>query len=274
MLSISSPEAVEASYGLDITPIYPIPFEGVVSTEQAVVMLLVLFIASFLIGSIPWGVIISKFVFKTDVRKAGSGNIGATNVTRTVGKKGGAAVFLLDFGKGLLSGFLGAVLAGILLRSGFANGCCALAVAFLGCVWGHVYSPWLHFKGGKGIAVGVGALFFAFGIFGALAELLLFIILVVATRYISVGSIAAAVLCPFLSIYIYWGNWLGVAFMTLGAITIIWAHRANIVRLMNGTENRIGAKKNATESFEEAIAEDDGEIEDDIPSVGDAKDGR
>jgi glycerol-3-phosphate acyltransferase PlsY len=121
----------------------------------------------------------------------------------------------------------------------------ALAVSFVGCVMGHIFSPWLGFKGGKGIAVAVGALFFVFGPVGALLELSLFIVLVVITRYVSVGSIAAAAACPLFALYYYWGNWPAWVLVSAMGLLVVWAHRENIKRLRAGNENRIGKKKEA-----------------------------
>ena len=210
-----------------------------------------LFVAAFLVGSIPWGLVISTVFFHTDIRQHGSGNIGTTNAMRTIGKAGGAAVFVLDFGKGLLSGVLAWAFSQYLLPgAGLVPGApvsydTMLAVAFLGCVWGHIFCPWLGFKGGKGIAVAVGCLFVTFGWIGACLELLIFIVLVVATKRVSVGSIAAAAACPFFALYFFWGDWLAWACCTIAALTVVWAHRGNIARLRAGTESRIGQKKEA-----------------------------
>lgn len=210
------------------------------------VMALLIFVITFLLGSIPFGVIISRLFFKKDIRSEGSGNIGTTNAMRSLGKGGGAAVFLLDFGKGLLSGYLGTVFAALVAPAdGAAAGQLLVALAFLGCVVGHIYSPWLKFHGGKGIAVAIGALFFVFGVWPSVLELLLFAVLVIATRYVSVGSIAAAVLCPFLAFYLYWPNLPAACAISIAALLVIFAHRANITRLLNHTENRIGSKKKA-----------------------------
>lgn len=210
-----------------------------------------LFVAAFLLGSIPWGLVISTVFFHTDIRQHGSGNIGTTNAMRTIGKAGGAAVFVLDFGKGLLSGVLAWAFSQYLLPgAGLVPGApvshdTMLAVAFLGCVWGHIFCPWLGFKGGKGIAVAVGCLFVTFGWVGACLELLIFAVLVVATKHVSVGSIAAAATCPFFALYFFWGDWLAWACCTIAALTVVWAHRGNIARLRAGTESRIGQKKEA-----------------------------
>lgn len=239
---------------------------------KALLIIVALFAVAFLLGSIPWGVIISKVFFKKDIRNEGSGNIGTTNAMRSMGKVGGSAVFLLDFGKGLLSGAIALAVAGLLLVDNPATGQplvlplltavtgdkmlaydmtldgafvkqICLAVAFLGCIWGHIFSPWLGFKGGKGIAVAVGCLFMTFGPVGALLELSIFIVLVVATRFVSLGSVAAAVACPFFSLYFFWGNWFAIVICTIAAITVVWAHRENIGRLIAGNERRIGDKK-------------------------------
>lgn len=207
-------------------------------------MAILIFVIAFFLGSIPFGVIISRLFFKKDIRNEGSGNIGTTNAMRSLGKVGGASVFLLDFGKGLLSGFLGTVFAAMAEpMHGIAAGQFLLSLAFLGCVIGHIYSPWLKFHGGKGIAVAVGALFFVLGVWPSLLELALFAVLVIATRYVSVGSIAAAALCPFLSLYLFWGNIPAIAAMTIAALLVIFAHRQNIARLLAHNENRIGSKK-------------------------------
>ena len=210
------------------------------------VMALLILVITFLLGSIPFGVIISRLFFKKDIRSEGSGNIGTTNAMRSLGKVGGAAVFLLDFGKGLLSGYLGTVFAALVAPTeGFAAGQLLVALSFFGCVVGHIYSPWLKFHGGKGIAVAIGALFFVFGVWTSVLELAVFAVLVVATRYVSVGSIAAAVLCPFLAFFLYWPNIPAACAISIAALLVVFAHRANISRLLNHNENRIGSKKKA-----------------------------
>lgn len=215
----------------------------------AIIMVLLLFVVSFLLGSIPFGLVISRVFFHTDIRKHGSGNIGTTNAIRTIGKVGGYAVFVLDFAKGLLSGVLGVVCAWWLLPHSSETVQSVLsfhtlvALAYLGCVWGHIFSPWLKGRGGKGIAVAVGCLFMTFGWFGAISELLIFIVLVAVTRYVSVGSVAAAIASPGFALYFFWGDWAAVMLCTIAGLTVIWAHRGNLVRLWSGTERRVGHKK-------------------------------
>lgn len=197
------------------------------------------FAIAFLLGSIPWGLVISKVLYHQDLREVGSGNIGTTNAIRAMGKVGGYAVFLLDFGKGLLSGFIGLWIAQWAGFDDAARGI-ALSVAFLGCVCGHIFTPWLKFKGGKGVAVAIGCLFVTFGPLGAVIELAIFAVLVVAVRYVSVGSMAAALACPFLGLWIYWGNWPAVIICAITGIIVFWAHRGNLVRLRAGEERRLG----------------------------------
>ncbi len=209
----------------------------------AVAYILVLVIA-FLLGSVPWGLVISKVFYGKDLREEGSGNIGTTNAIRAMGKAGGYAVFVLDFGKGLLSGFIGMWIASAfgLDEAGVRL---ATAVAFFACTYGHIFSPWLGFKGGKGIAVAVGCLFVTFGPVGAIIELAIFAVLVIASKYVSLGSVAAAAACPLLALWFFWGNWIGWLLCAVTGLTVVWAHRGNIARLRDGTERRIGEKKGA-----------------------------
>lgn len=208
-----------------------------------------LFVVCFLLGSIPWGLIISTVFFHKDIRKEGSGNIGTTNAMRTMGKAGGAAVFVLDFGKGLLAGFLPLAACWFFVPGGGLSPESPLSYAtyqgigFLGCVWGHIFSPWLKFKGGKGIAVAAACLWFVFGPVGFFIEIAAFALGIAVTRCVSVGSIAAAAICPLLALYFYWGQWVPWLIIAATACVVIWAHRANIARLRAGTENKIGGKK-------------------------------
>ena len=203
---------------------------------------ILILVIAFLLGSVPWGLVISKVFYGKDLREEGSGNIGTTNAIRSMGKVGGYAVFVLDFGKGLLSGFIGLAIAQAAGMDASQVGI-ATSLAFFGCVYGHIFTPWLNFKGGKGIAVAIGCLFVTFGVVPSIIELLIFIVLVVATRYVSVGSMAAALACPFLALWVFWGNWLAVLLCAITGLTVFWAHRGNLARLREGTERRVGDKK-------------------------------
>ena len=233
-------------------------------------VLVIFFLVAYLIGSIPWGVIVSRVIFGTDIRKEGSGNIGATNAVRTMGVSGGAIVFVLDFGKGVLAGALGYYVCAdllvteyfdstfqlfglfsetapqtfIALEDGSVPILCA-AVAFLGVVWGHIFSPWLLFRGGKGISAAAGCEIFALGPLGLLCDFVVFILGALGSRYVSVGSILAAIACPFLALWLRWGHWGAIILITLAAITVLFAHSGNIKRLRKGTEHKLGTKKKA-----------------------------
>jgi glycerol-3-phosphate acyltransferase PlsY len=221
---------------------------------------------AFLLGSIPWGVIISRLFYRVDIREHGSGNIGTTNALRTLGKLGGVAVFMLDFAKGMLAGFMALRVGATMDTFGldplgpFALGPLALgpfaleppvlqeiavALGLLACVSGHIFSPWLHFRGGKGIAVAIGCLFITLGWIPAVIELAIFAVLVAATRYVSVGSIVTASLCLPFALVVFWGNPVAVILCGAAGLLIVWAHRGNIARLRSGTENRVGKRKAA-----------------------------
>lgn len=216
---------------------------------QEIFVVLAVFAATFLLGSIPFGVIISKVFYKTDIREHGSGNIGTTNAIRTMGKVGGYSVFVLDFAKGVLSGVIAMSLSRFFLPGGGVGPESLITVqemlslAFVGCIWGHIFSPWLKFRGGKGIAVAVGCAFVTFGFVGACLELAIFIVLVVVTRYVSVGSIVAAAASPFFALYFFWGDWPAVVLCSIAGLTVVWAHRENIKRLLAKNEHRVGDKK-------------------------------
>jgi acyl phosphate:glycerol-3-phosphate acyltransferase len=201
---------------------------------------LLIVIPSYLIGSIPWGYLFAR-AKGIDIRRHGSGNIGAANVHRVMGKKWGYVVFLCDFLKGLLSVKLGSLIAAHFQLSPVLGG----VIAGIACVLGHDYSIWLRFKGGKGIATLAGAVLalfpLAFVSFGVVWIVVFFI-----GRYTSLASISAAAALPVAVILMVANTepdfpWL-VGFSILMAALAIWRHRGNIVRLANGTENRFGKK--------------------------------
>ncbi|MDO5117553.1 MAG: glycerol-3-phosphate 1-O-acyltransferase PlsY [Eggerthellaceae bacterium] len=215
---------------------------------------IIVFVVSYLLGSISWGLVISRVFYHVDLREHGSGNIGATNAVRVLGKVG-YVVFVLDFVKGVLSGLSAKIVSGYVVSGSGLTAweieAMLLGISLLACMWGHVFNPWLRFKGGKGIAVAGGCLLMVFGIWGCLAEIAIFGIVALSTRYISAGSISAAVLCPFISLFMYIiqapagssPSWVNFICCLIAAATAIWAHRGNIQRLRSGTENRMGSKK-------------------------------
>jgi len=185
-------------------------------------------VLSYLLGSIPFGVIVTRLAGAADPRSIGSGNIGATNVLRT-GRKGLAALtLLLDGGKGAV-----AVLLAQTLSPGQG------AVAAVGAFFGHVFPVWLRFNGGKGVATMLGitlALHWPTGLVALGAWLLAMLL----SRRSSVGGMAAATVTPVASAYFFEAD-LTLMFLAL-SLVVLWRHRANIERLIEGTEPRIGQR--------------------------------
>jgi glycerol-3-phosphate acyltransferase PlsY len=192
----------------------------------------ILLAAAFLAGSIPFGLIVGRVFFDTDIRASGSGNIGAANALRTYGRSGGAAVLVLDALKGFLPVY--GVLA--LTPPGPHQPALAAGAAFL-AVLGHCFSPWLGFKGGKGVATWLGALLALSWPLG-LAFALVWLAVVVPTRYSSLGSLVATVLSA-AGVGLVTGSG-GAALCAAGAAaTIVFQHRENIVRLSQGRERKL-----------------------------------
>ena len=203
-------------------------------------------IVAFFICGIPFGLLISARMAGIDVRKSGSGNIGMTNVARTAGGKAAALTFACDVGKGLICMLAGkAILSSLChidpatLAVGGAYDWCS-ALFFMACVFGHVFSPYLGFHGGKGISVGLGS---GIGLFPpiGLGAFAVFLVLAIPTKLISLGSIAAAAAIPILSA-VFGMSAKGLAFTVAVAIVVIWSHRENIKRLLNGTESKFAIK--------------------------------
>lgn len=187
---------------------------------------------SYLLGSIPNGLILGKAIWGVDLRQHGSKNIGATNAWRTIGKAGGISIFALDFLKGAVSAYLGLHLGGSELAGVL---CGILAIA------GHSWSVFLAFKGGKGVATGLGVI----AALMPTVTLIVFAVwfaIVYFTGYVSLGSIVGAALVPILTLFFG----LHTEFLILGliaAVFIIYRHKSNIERLLNGTESKIKAAK-------------------------------
>ena len=187
---------------------------------------------SYLLGSIPNGLILGKAIWGVDLRQHGSKNIGATNAWRTIGKAGGISIFALDFLQGAVSAYLGLHLGGSELAGVL---CGILAIA------GHSWSVFLAFKGGKGVATGLGVIA---GLM-PMVTLIVFAVwfaIVYFTGYVSLGSIVGAALVPILTLFFG----LHTEFLILGliaAVFIIYRHKSNIERLLNGTESKIKAAK-------------------------------
>jgi glycerol-3-phosphate acyltransferase PlsY len=198
-----------------------------------------LILVAYLLGSIPFGYLIVRAKSGGDVRETGSGGTGATNVTRRAGKGAGVLTLALD----ALKGAFAVVLARWLLAPGFGINWwvagCALAV-----VVGHVLPVWLKFRGGKGVATGLGA-FLCLAPLAVACAAVVFVVIVGATRYVSLGSIIAAALLPLFVWLLYVRGNAGADFESVatcafaGALLIIFMHRANIGRLVRGSENKL-----------------------------------
>jgi glycerol-3-phosphate acyltransferase PlsY len=203
----------------------------------------VVVIGSYLLGSIPFGYLAGR-IARIDIRKCGSGNVGATNVIRTLGKGYGYPVFVADFLKGF-----GAVKMSILIATPaqpewiwpetFG------IIAAISSVLGHSFPVWLRFKGGKGVATSAGALF-ALTPVAAFAGVAIWILTFLVTRYVSLASIAAAGALPLIilvttSLSRTTGKLLFYSSVCLAAV-VIWRHRSNLSRLMRGTEPRFTRK--------------------------------
>lgn len=214
-----------------------------------IVVALIFGLIAFALGGIPFGLIIASVMAHEDIRKLGSGNIGTTNVARNAGKAAGVLTLLCDAGKGIISvmlvrWFLGA--QGFTpLVSGNDHAETELIISFVYacCVLGHIFSPWLHFHGGKGIAVGFGG-GLAVSPLAALVALAVFITLAVPTKYVSLGSIGAAVAIPLFCL-LFGMDPVATIPVFVVAASVIWAHRENINRLNAGNESKFsfGDKK-------------------------------
>lgn len=196
-------------------------------------------IIAYLLGSIPFGYLIVKATRGDDIRETGSGGTGATNVSRKAGKLAGVITLLLDAAKGAAAVLLAKHFSG----TGAVDLYWWVALAAIAVILGHMFPIWLRFRGGKGVATGVGVFLVLAPIaFGFVA--VLFLLTVLSTRYVSLGSIIAAAAIPlFVWLQHLFIRPVGplIPIMTTaaaGAILIIFAHRANIRRLVEGTENK------------------------------------
>lgn len=197
-------------------------------------------VLAYLLGSIPFGYLLVRIFRKEDIREKGSGNIGATNVIRSGAKGLGAVTFLLD----VLKGYFAVLVCGwvaVRMQATPAALENAMALAALGAILGHIYTVWLGFKGGKGVATAFGV-FLALAPWAALAGLGVFIVVFALTRYVSLGSILAAVAFPVAALLLphaprtVWAT----AVLFVVPLIVIAKHHQNIARLMSGTEYRFG----------------------------------
>jgi len=198
--------------------------------------------AAYLLGSIPFGLLLAKLFGSGDVRTAGSGNIGATNVARVVGPLAGILTLVFDTVKGT---------AAVWLAGRFTNESATwMMIAAFAVLLGHCFPVWLEFKGGKGVATALGV-FLALCPLAAVSALLLFILCVAYWRYVSLGSVAAAAAMPLLIYFLWAPRHAPPIIIDVGtlaiALLVIYKHAANLRRLVEGAEPRFsfGKKKEA-----------------------------
>jgi glycerol-3-phosphate acyltransferase PlsY len=222
-------------------------------TTGTVFLYILIFLCSYLIGSVPWAYLIGR-MYGRDLRKEGSGNIGATNVTRVIGKFWGRVCFLLD----MIKGFLPVFIVTMLIKQQIIadTGDLDQIIAAAGAVTGHMFCVFLKFKGGKGISTSAGCLLamapYSFAISG-----IVWVIVFLIGRYVSLASIAAAAVLPVSATFfammkindkaIYPVSVYILIFLYLLAILAILKHSGNIRRLINGTEHRFDKKNPKTE---------------------------
>jgi len=197
--------------------------------------IIIVVVVAYLLGSIPFGYLIVRRKIGADIRQTGSGGTGATNVSRRAGKMAGVLTLLLDAAKGS---------AAVLMVKAVDGDNWMIAAAAIAALLGHIFPVWLGFRGGKGVATGVG-IFLLLAPIALLCAGVVFVAIVALTRYVSLGSITAAILIP---VFV----WLQSVFVApvfdlrpsltaaiAGAVLIVFAHRGNIQRLSSGTESRI-----------------------------------
>ncbi|HEY6265192.1 MAG TPA: glycerol-3-phosphate 1-O-acyltransferase PlsY [Candidatus Acidoferrum sp.] len=195
-------------------------------------------VSAYLLGSIPFGLILAKIFGSGDVRNEGSGNIGATNVARVAGPLAGILTLILDGAKGA---------AAVLLAERYSNGSAMwMIIAGLAALIGHCFPIWLKFKGGKGVAAAAGV-YLALSPLAFLAGLILFILVVAFWRYVSLGSISAAAAMPMLLYFLWAPHHAPSPMITFGALAvamlIVYKHDANLQRLVNGQEPKFSFSK-------------------------------
>lgn len=213
-------------------------------------LLLIVMAVGYLLGSIPFGFLLVKFFRGEDIRLTGSGNIGATNVARSGAKGLGIATLILDALKG--SAAVAVAIWVALQNDACASGspCPILSIlaahASLAAVVGHVFPVWLKFKGGKGVATALGVFILLFPK-ALLVSLAIFILIVVTTRYVSLGSILAAIAFPIAAYFIHHPDHRALLPASLVSLIVVVKHHQNIRRLLAGSENKFGSKETSVD---------------------------
>jgi glycerol-3-phosphate acyltransferase PlsY len=190
-------------------------------------------IGAYLVGSIPFGIVVGRGLFGVDPRTVGSGNIGAANSMRALGPYGAALVLVGDVLKGMIPT--------LLATHWLAPGSWGIAAAGLATIVGHNWSIFLHFKGGKGVATGLGVLL-VLSWPATIAFAIVWLVTVALTRYSSLGSILGSASVPVSLVLLRAPVWYTI-YAVIALVLVLWRHAANIKRLIAGTELRIGASK-------------------------------
>ena len=202
-------------------------------------MIFLIIFVSYLLGSIPTGFLIGKYLKNIDLRTIGSGSTGATNVLRNVGKWPALFVFLIDVGKGLIAVTIAKEIANQDLILIDSNQGYLEVLAGISAISGHIWPIWLKGKGGKAVATGLG-MFLALSWKVGLASFGIFLLVLAKSKFVSLSSISAAILLP-VFMFFYIGNFMNSYFYIslIVALLVIWKHRTNITRLLNGKESKI-----------------------------------
>ncbi len=210
--------------------------------DRLTLLYIIIGIIAYCIGSISFSVIFSKKMAGFDVREKGSGNAGSTNVLRTVGKKAAALTLICDILKGVVAILLAYAFSKIVED---ANGALMIQIAGIAVILGHTFPVFFGFKGGKGVATSLGIILLINYEIGLIC--LIFALLVMfLTKTVSIGSIMAAILFPVLTLVIHDNYILGDNYIIFGiilALIVIYNHRSNIKRIMNGEEKKLSIKK-------------------------------
>ena len=193
-------------------------------------MYILVILTGYLLGSLPTGFLVGKYLKDIDLRTIGSGSTGATNVLRNIGKWPALFVFIIDVGKGLIA---------VKIAQYYSHQSLMLVIAGISAITGHIWPIWLRGKGGKAVATGLG-MFLALSWKVGLASLGIFLIVLAKTKFVSLSSISAAILLP-IFMFFYIGKFVHLYFFIslIVALLVIWKHRTNITRLLKGEESKI-----------------------------------
>ena len=198
-------------------------------------------VVSYLLGGIPWALLVGKRFYGVDLRERGSGNLGATNVFRELGARAAISTLLLDAFKGSIAVLIAGAVVSVGSYGATAHDWTRVA-AMLAAVAGHSYSPYIRLRGGKGVATSAGALFVLTPAAAAI-ELVVFVGVVTASRMVSLGSVVVAALYPALVLWLYPGDTPLLVTICVLAGLVVWRHRSNLVRIARGEERKISTRR-------------------------------